>query len=52
MNYVKGELVYLVYRLRDLNDCDHSGNRETVGMFDNEDMAQEYAAELNRRDGR
>lgn len=29
-NYVCGGLVYNVYRLRDLDEIDHSGNREYV----------------------
>ena len=28
-NYICGGLVYNVYRLRDLDEIDHSGNRET-----------------------
>jgi hypothetical protein len=29
-NYLCGGLVYNVYRLRDLDEIDHSGNRENV----------------------
>lgn len=29
-NYIGGELFYGVYRLRDLDEIDHSGNREYV----------------------
>lgn len=51
VTYVRFEKLYQVYRLRDPDDVDHSGNREVVGTFDDEARAEEFAAELNQRDG-
>lgn len=31
--YIGGEKIYQVYRLRDINTIDHSGNREYVPQF-------------------
>ena len=36
-----------VYRLRDPNGIDHSGNRETFGIYDTEKEAEKYAKTLN-----
>jgi hypothetical protein len=46
--YAGGERFYQVYRLRDVNEVDHSGNREIAGTFDDEARAQEYADAKNR----
>lgn len=46
--YAGGERFYQVYRLRDVNEVDHSGNREIAGTFDDEAQAQEYADAKNR----
>ncbi len=46
--YAGGEYFYQVYRLRDPNGIDHSGNREIIGCFDTEKVAEKMAAELNR----
>lgn len=48
-HYIAGELVYQVYRLLDVNDYDHDGNREIIGTFSDEASASEFAAELNQR---
>lgn len=49
--YAGFEKLFQVYRLKDKNEPDHSGNREIVGTFDIKERAQEYADELNRREG-
>ena len=46
--YAGGERFYQVYRLRDVNEVDHSGNREIAGTFDDESRAHEYADAKNR----
>ena len=47
-NYVGGKDVYQVYRLLDVNEVDHSGNREVIGTFDDEKRAQWCADAKNR----
>lgn len=49
--YAGFEKLFQVYRLKDETEPDHSGNREIVGTFDIQERAQEYADELNRREG-
>lgn len=51
-NYAGGEMFYQVYRLRDVNDVDHTGNREIIGYFDTEEAAQEFATFKNREEKR
>ena len=47
--YAGGYSDYQVYRLRDVNAVDHSGNREyRGGCFDHKEDAESYADELNR----
>ena len=47
-NYVGGEKMYSVYRLRDRNEVDHSGNREYAGGWtDNREAAQVVADQMN-----
>lgn len=47
-NTVGDEKLYGVYRLRNVNEVDHSGNREMAGGFiENRDVAQAIADELN-----
>lgn len=46
--YINGEKIFQVYRLRDGNEVDHAGNREYFGgTFDNEAAAQAVADKLN-----
>lgn len=46
--YINGEEIFQVYRLRNVNEVDHSGNREYfAGTFDNEAAAQAVADKLN-----
>ncbi len=44
------EYVYTVYRIRDTEATDHSGNRETFDCYISEEAAQLKADELNRRE--
>ena len=47
-NYIGGDKMYAVYRLRDVNEVDHSGNREYAGGWTyNRDSAQVVADQLN-----
>ena len=47
-NYVGGEKLFSVYRLRDINEVDHSGNREYAGGWtNNREAAQIIADQLN-----
>lgn len=47
-NYVGGKTLYGVYRTRDINEIDHSGNRENVGrLFESRDLAEALASALN-----
>lgn len=46
--YINGMKLYSVYRLRDVDEVDHSGNREThSGFFEDRKSAEDYAAQLN-----
>lgn len=48
-NLINGKKMYAVYRLRDINAVDHSGNREYAGGYvNNRETAAIVAAELNR----
>lgn len=50
-NMIGGEKMYAVYRLRDVNEVDHSGNREFAGGWtDSRSAAQALADTLNRLD--
>lgn len=49
-NYI-GKSVYGVYRLKDINAVDHSGNRELAGGYvDSREEAQQLADKLNREE--
>ncbi|MER2025549.1 MAG: hypothetical protein ABS879_08010 [Eubacteriales bacterium] len=51
--YVNGTKLYSCYRIRDVNETDHSGNREYCpGFFDEREDAVEYAAMLNDKEER
>lgn len=43
-NPVNGEYLYRVYRLRDVNAIDHSGNREFYGDYTTDKVAAEATA--------
>lgn len=47
-NYTGSRKLYQVYRIRNENEVDHSGNREVKGTFDDERYAQEFCDALNR----
>ena len=50
-NSINGKKMYAVYRLRDINAVDHSGNREFAGSYiDNRDAAEIVAKELNKQE--
>lgn len=43
-----GSTFYVVYRVRDINDIDHSGNRETCGCwYYTRGEAERFAENLN-----
>lgn len=47
--YIDGKEIFQVYRLRNVNGVDHSGNREYSGaIFYDEASAQAFADELNK----
>lgn len=46
-NYIDGKKLYGVYRIIDINEIDHSGNREEKGYYDSREKAEEIAEELN-----
>lgn len=47
-NPIAGKMFYGVYRIRDINDVDHSGNRETRGgWYETREEAEALAAKLN-----
>ena len=52
-NYVVGETLFVVYRLRDIDKEDHSGNRENPednAVFHSRSEAEARAAELNKEE--
>ena len=50
-NPVCGKMIYGAYRIRDLDEIDHSGNRENTGpIFYNKDEAEAYVNELNKKE--
>lgn len=51
-NPVGGELLYGVYRLRDVNKVRHSGNMEVRGYYDEKAAAEAEADRLNREGGK
>ena len=46
----QGEFLYQVYRIRDVEKIDHSGNRENFNSYISRDIAEMKAEELNRRE--
>jgi hypothetical protein len=48
LNYIGGDKMYAVYRLRDINEIDHSGNREYAGGWtENREAAEVIADQMN-----
>lgn len=51
--YIGGKEIYQVYRLKDINEVDHSGNRRYAsGVFNSQEDAQTFAESLNFLEGR
>lgn len=51
--YLCGRKVYQVYRIKDVNAVDHSGNREYAGkLTDDEAAALALAEKLNKEERR
>lgn len=48
--FVGDEEIYQVYRIRDIYDVDHSGNREYSKIFNDEKEAQKFADKLNEEE--
>lgn len=52
-NYIGGKKLYIAYRLRDVAEVDHSGNREYSGDYTtNRDEAQALVDKLNSEEKR
>lgn len=51
-NPVAGEMLYGVYRIRDLDETDHSGNREIIAYYHSRDKAVWEARKLNEEEKR
>ena len=50
-NPIGGKTLYGVYRLIDINEVDHSGNREFAGEYiDDRHIAESVATSLNQMD--
>lgn len=50
-NLINGKTMYAVYRLKDVNEVDHSGNREFAGGYVEDRLTVEIAAEhLNEKE--
>ena len=50
-NPVGGKMMYGVYRLRDKDALDHSGNRESAGRwYDDRDLAEDVARIKNEEE--
>lgn len=50
MNKIGGEKIYQVYRLYDVQEIDHSGNREVYQTFDRKAEAVGCADLLNQEE--
>lgn len=49
--YINGMKLYSVYRLKDVDAVDHSGNREThSGFFEDRKSAEDCADQLNEEE--
>lgn len=52
-NPIAGKIFYGVYRIRDINEVDHSGNRETRGgWYETRAEAEKLAATLNAEEAK
>jgi hypothetical protein len=50
--YIGDTRMYAAYRLRDVNEVDHSGNREYAGEWiENREAVQVVADSLNKKGG-
>lgn len=50
-NSIDGNKIYAAYRLRNINEVDHSGNREYAGGWtSNREAAQIVADQLNQKE--
>ena len=50
-NPIGGKMFYGVYRIRDIDDPDHSGNRETYGGYwEHREEAEALARRLNTKE--
>lgn len=50
-NPIGGQMMYGVYRLRDKDALDHSGNRESLGRwFDDRALAEDVARIMNEEE--
>ena len=50
-NFLNGKQMFTVYRLRNVDEVDHSGNREYYGGYtDSKEEAQELADYLNSKE--
>lgn len=50
-NYIGGQTMYGVYRIRDTGEVDHSGNREHYGGYlESREEAAVIAEELNTKE--
>lgn len=47
----EGQFLYQVYRIKDINKVDHSGNREVYGAYEVRGKAEKIAKEFNERNG-
>lgn len=45
-----GEFLHQVYRIRNTEEVDHSGNREVFDSYISRDIAEMKASELNRKE--
>ncbi len=51
MQYIDGRAEYIVYRLKNVNAVDHSGNREYFGNYTTDEAAAKAVAKkLNEED--
>ncbi len=51
-NPVGGRMLYGAYRIRNMKELDHSGNRETRGvLFADRTEAEEFVKYLNEEEG-
>lgn len=49
-NIIGEDKIYQVYRIRNINEVDHSGNREYDKTYKNKSDAEQRALELNEKE--